>query len=198
MPNLKKAELIEGVVYIPTPASRKHSGPQFNIIGWLGLYRSVTPGIEGNDNGTVRLDGENEPQPDASLRILPQLGGQTRDEDEFIAGSPELIVEIAVSSVSYDLHEKLRAYQRNGVREYIVWRVDDAAIDWFTLRDGRFERLPLDKAGHYRSEIFPGLWLGPSAMLHGDHAQVMAVLQQGIASPEHAAFVAKLAQGNVR
>jgi hypothetical protein len=94
--------------------------------------------------------------------------------------------------VSYDLHEKLRAYQRNGVREYLVWRVGDAAIDWFVLREGRFEPLPLTDAGHYRSEVFPGLWLDPAALLRGDGTQVLAVLQEGLDSPEHAAFVAKL------
>ena len=109
-----------------------------------------------------------------------------------LAGPPELVAEISASSVSYDLHEKLRAYQRNGVCEYLVWRVLDSAIDWFVLREGRFERLPLTDAGHYHSETFPGLWLDPAAVLRGDFAQVTAVLQQGLASPEHAAFIAKV------
>ncbi len=100
--------------------------------------------------------------------------------------------EVSTSSASYDLHEKLHAYQRNGVREYLVWRVWDSAIDWFIQREGRFERLPLTGAGHYQSEVFPGLWLDPAALIRGDFPQVMAVLQQGLASPEHAAFVAKL------
>ena len=146
--------------------------------------------MQGSDNGTVRLDLENEPQPDAFLRIAPECGGQSRNDDEYVAGPPELIAEISVSSVSYDLHDKLRAYQRNGVREYLVWRVWDSAIDWFVLREGPFERLPPTEAGHYQSEVFPGLWLDLAALLRGDVAQVLAVLQQGIASPEHAAFVA--------
>ena len=160
---------------------------------WLGTYWYATPGTDAGDNGTVRLDWENEPQPDLMLRILPDRGGQSRDEDKYIAGPPELVAEVAASSESYDLHEKLRAYQRNGVREYLVWRVLDSAIDWFALRDGRFERIPLTTAGHCRSEVFAGLWLDVDAMLRGDRAGVMAVLQQGLASPEHAAFVAKLA-----
>jgi hypothetical protein len=115
--------------------------------------------VESCDNATVRLDLENEPQPDGFLRILPQCGGQSRNDDEYVGGAPELVAEIAVSSVSIDLHKKLRVYQRNGVREYLVWRVSDSAIDWFGLRGGQFERLPPGETGRYRSEVFPGLWL---------------------------------------
>ncbi len=167
MPNLKKAELIEGVVYMPSPVSNIHANPHFKIIGWLAIYSFATPGVEGSDNATVRLDWENEPQPDAFLRIVPQCGGQSRDDGEYVGGPPELIAEVAASSVSYELHDKLRAYQRNGVREYVVWRVRDAAIDWFALREGRFERMPLTEAGHYQSEAFPGLWLDPAALIRG-------------------------------
>jgi Uma2 family endonuclease len=195
MPNLKKAELIEGIVYMPSPASKKHFHPQFAVITWLGHYEFATPGVEGGDNGTVRLDGKNEPQPDAHLRILPECGGQSWDDGEYIGGAPELVAEVAVSSVSYDLHEKLGAYERNGVREYLVWRVSDSEIDWFVLREGRFERLTLVD-GHFRSEVFPGLWLDPAALLRRDGAQVLAVLQQGIASPDHAAFLAKLREAS--
>ena len=198
MPNVKKAELIEGIVYMPSSFSNDHCIPQFDIIGWLGSYRFATPGVEGGDNGTIRLDRENEPQADAFLRITPQCGGQSWDDGKYIGGPPELIAEVAFSSVSYDLHDKLRAYQRNGVCEYLVWRVWDAAIDWFVLREGRFERMPLTEAGHYRSEVFPGLWLDPAALLRGDGAHVLAVLQQGLASPEHAAFVARLQAAAVR
>ncbi len=192
MPNVKKAELIEGVVYMPSPVSDNHASPHFDIITFLGVYRAATPGVLGSDNGTIRLDLENEPQPDAFLRISPECGGQSRNDEGYVGGSPELIAEISVSSVSYDLHDKLRAYQRNGVCEYLVWRVWDSAIDWFVLREGRFERLLLTEAGHYQSLVFPGLWLDLPALLRGDVAQVLAVLQQGIASPEHAAFVEKL------
>ena len=192
MPHVNKAELIEGVVYMPSPVSKSHCAPHFDLIAWLGLYRSATPGVEGGDNGTVRLDMENEPQPDAFLRIEPARGGQSWDSGGYIGGAPELIAEIAASSASYDLHDKLHAYQRNAVREYLVWRVWDQAIDWFVLRDDRFQPLVLDSAGQYRSVVFPGLWLDPAAMLRGDMAQVIAVLQQGLASPEHAEFVSHL------
>ena len=112
MPKVKKAELIEGVVYMPSPVSQKnHSGPHFLIILWLGHYFEATPGVEGGDNATVRLDLENEPQPDALLRVVPTFGGQSHDSGDYIGRPPELIVEVAASSVSYDLHDKLRAYQ---------------------------------------------------------------------------------------
>ena len=193
MPAVKKAELIEGVVYMPSPVSHKsHSRPHGMLTTALGIYCYATPGADLGSTPTVRLDLENEPQPDSLLRILPEYGGQSRDEDEYIAGPPELVAEVSASSASYDLHEKLRAYQRNGVREYLVWRVWDSAIDWFIQREGRFERLPLTDAGHYHSEVFPGLWLDPSALIRGDFPQVMVLLQQGLASPEHAAFVARL------
>ena len=194
MPGLKKAELIEGVVYVPSPVSHtNHGGPHFDVIGWLGLYRMSTPGVEGGDNSSLRLDLDNMPQPDAFLMILASHGGQARiDADGYVAGAPELIAEVAASSVSYDLHDKLDAYRRNGVREYVVWRVLDQAIDWFILREGRYEPLLLDAAGLYKSEAFSGLWLDPAALLRGDLAAVAQVQQQGLASPEHAAFVARL------
>jgi Uma2 family endonuclease len=193
MPNVKRAELIEGVVYMPSPVTHKdHSRPHIMLSTWVGTYWLATSGTDAGVTPTIRLDLENEPQPDAMLRILPQRGGQSRDDEKYVAGPPELVAEVAASSVSYDLHDKLRAYQRNGVREYLVWRVLDLAVDWFALREDRFERLPLSDAGHYHSEAFPGLWLDPAALIRSDFAQVMAVLQQGLASPEHAQFVAKL------
>ena len=190
MPHVKKAELIEGVVYMPSPVTQEdHGAPHFDVITWLGVYRAGTPGVEGGDNSTLRMDLDNEPQPDAFLRILPEYGGQSRNSGKYVGGAPELIVEVAASSASYDLHDKLHAYRRNEVREYLVWRVWDRAIDWFVLRDDRYQRLTPQAEGQYRSEIFPGLWLAPAAMLCSDIAQVLAVLQRGLASPEHAEFV---------
>ena len=194
MPHLKKAELIEGVVYVPSPVRHRYHGHQHtHLIAWLAHYEAGAPGVEASDNSTVRLDLDNEPQPDGLLFIDPACGGQARiDADDYIEGAPELVAEVASSSASYDLHAKLRVYRRNGVREYLVWRVLDHEVDWFVLRAGQYERLPVDAEGLLRSEVFPGLWLDPAALLRGDLATVLAIVQRGLASPEHAAFVARL------
>lgn len=136
MPHLKKAELIEGVVYMPSPFRQKrHAGPHTDAIGWLHIYKSATPGIDTGDNATVRLDLDNEAQPDAILFIEPEHGGQVRiSDDDYIENAPELVVEIASSSASYDLDPKLKVYRRNGVQEYIVWRVLDGELDWFSAK----------------------------------------------------------------
>jgi len=194
MPWVKKAELIEGEVHMPSPVRwNHHARPHANLIGWLVSYSAHTPGVGVGDNGSVRLDMENEPQPDAAMIIEPAFGGQvTLDPDDYVVGGPELTGEVAASSVSIDLHKKFRVYRRNRVKEYIVWRVEDRAIDWFVERQVEFERLPLSSAGYYQSQVFPGLWLDPEAMAQGELAKVLQVLEQGLASPEHAAFVAQL------
>lgn len=180
---------------MPSPVSDDHSGAHFDLITWLGFYRMATPGVVGGDNGTLRLDLDNDAQPDAFLRILASHGGQARvDEDGYVTGAPELVAEVAVSSVSLDLHAKLHVYRRTGVREYVVWRVEDRALDWFVLRESRYEPLPRTAAGLYQSEVLPGLWLDPAALLRGDLHTVFQVVQQGRASPEHAAFVTQLQQ----
>jgi Uma2 family endonuclease len=194
MPHLKKAELIEGVVYVQAPVSTEHHGhPHFSFVTWLGVYQAGTPGTQGADNATVRLDLDNEPQPDIFLRILPEYGGQSSREGAYATGAPEWVGEIAASSASYDLHDKLNAYRRNGVREYVVWRVFDREFDWFVLRDSQFVRLH-PKDGVFRSEVFPGLWLDSTAMLDGRLADVLTLLQSGMNSEEHKTFVAELAK----
>jgi Uma2 family endonuclease len=194
MPGLKKAELIAGVVQVPSPVrQRDHSGPHFNIVGWLFLYRARTPGVEGGDNASVRLDLGSMPQPDCLLFVSPEYGGRvTIDEDGYVKGAPDLVAEVAASSASYDLHDKLRAYQNNGVREYIVWRVIDRRIDWFVLRDGYYQRLSPAEDGTLRSTIFPGLWLDPAALLSDNFDTLLEVLQRGLDSPEHTEFRAYL------
>lgn len=195
MPEVKKAELIDGVVYLPSPVSHKgHGGPHFDLIGWLGFFCAYTSGVVGCDNTTLRLElGLNMPQPDAFLRILPEYGGQTRSgSDGYLVGGPELIGEVAASSASYDLHVKLTAYQRNRVQEYVVWRVLDRAIDWFVLRGGKFKPLAVGKNGLLQSEVFPGLWLEAKALIRGDLARVLHVVQKGLASKEHRKYVASL------
>jgi Uma2 family endonuclease len=196
MPQLKKAELIEGVVYMPSPVRwDRHGGPHFDLITWLGTYRAHTPGVRGGDNSTLRLDLNNEPQPDAVLIVLPSHGGRVQlSPDDYVVGAPELVAEVAASSASIDLNTKWDVYQRNGVREYVVWRVLDGAVDWFVLRGGQYDPLSLSPAGRYESEAFPGLWLDPGALVRLDLAAVLQVLQQGLASPGHATFVAQLRQ----
>jgi Uma2 family endonuclease len=191
MPHVNKAELIEGVVYVPSPVNyAAHGSPHSDVATWLGVYRIQTPGVGCGLDSTVRLDDNNEPQPDAQLLI--EREGRI-DEDGYVAGGPELAVEVSRSSTSVDRNAKLAAYQRNGVREYLIWRTADGALDWFVLRGNRYEPLPAGNDGIARSEVFPGLWLDVEAILRRDMVRVMAVLQQGIASQEHADFVARLA-----
>ena len=192
MHDRKKAELIEGVVYMASPLrATAHGKPHGDMMGWLWTYKTATPGVELYDNPTVRLDAANEPQPDAVLRL--EQGGQSQiSEDDYIEGAPELIVEVAASSASYDLHDKLRVYRRNGVQEYIVWRTYSQQLDWFMLEDGQYKALAADAAGTVRSQQFPGLWLAIDCLLSGDMATVLQVIQQGIASAEHQSFVESL------
>ncbi len=194
MPHIKKAELIEGVVYVASPLRfEPHAEPHSSIVGWLWVYRSATPGVRLGDNATVRLDMDNEPQPDVLLRLDESLGGQSRiSDDGYVEGAPELIAEVAASSAAYDLRDKLRVYRRNAVQEYLVWQVYDQRLDWFRLREGEYVPLQPDNAGIVRSEVFPGLWLAIPALLEGNLAQVLAVLQQGLTTSEHAAFVEQL------
>lgn len=194
MPHIKKAELIEGVVYMASPLRfEPHAEPHSSIVGWLWVYRSATPGVRLGDNATVRLDMDNEPQPDALLRLDESVGGQSRiSNDGYLEGAPELIAEVAASSAAYDLRDKLRVYRRNGVQEYLVWQVYDQRLDWFRLSKGEYIPLQPDAAGIVRSEVFPGLWLAIPALLEGNLALVLAVLQQGLATSEHAAFVEQL------
>ena len=193
-PEIKKAELIEGVVYMPSPARyREHGKPHFHSISWLGVYSAATPGVEGGDNATLRLDYENEPQPDALLRLPAEYGGSSRvGEDGYLEGAPELILEVSASNASYDLNQKKRVYARNGVPEYIVYLAYEQRVIWHVLRAGVYEEQQADEVGVLKSERFPGLWLLPDALLAGDLSRVLETLQQGLASPEHKTFCAEL------
>jgi Uma2 family endonuclease len=196
MPDLKKAELIEGVVHMPSLVRQRFHGRQHSHLNfWLCAYEGSTPGVEVGDNSTVRLDLDNMPQPDCLLFVQPEHGGRVRiGAKGYIEGAPDLIAEVTSSSASYDLGEKLRAYRRNGAREYVVWRVLDRRIDWFLLDEERYE--PVDPAadGILRSTVFPGLWLDPTALFRGDVNAVFATVQRGLSSPEHAEFVIRLAK----
>lgn len=196
MPDVKKAELIEGIVYMASSLRiTQHGEPHASIMTWLGFYKASTPNVQLGDNCTVRLDAENEPQPDALLRIT--VGGQsTISEDGYVEGAPELIVEIAASTASIDLHDKLKAYRRNQVQEYLVWRFYDGEFDWFRLREGKYIKLKPNEQGIICSEYFPGLWLAEEALITGDLAQVLAILQEGLKSPEHQNFVKKMTENS--
>lgn len=196
MPLKVKAERIEGMVHMAAAAlsTEFHGQPHAALIGWLFTYWVATPGVVVSDNSTVLLDFDNDPQPDAFLRILPTHGGRTTLTPEgYVQGPPELIVEVAASSVSFDLGSKLHAYRRNGVAEYLVYRTYDGEFDWFVLRDGQYGRHLPDAQNIYRSEVFPGLWLNADAFIAGRLAEVLSVLQTGLASPEHGGFIQKLA-----
>ncbi len=192
MPNLKKAELIEGIVYMASPLRiTQHGEPHAAIMTWLGVYKALTSGVQLGDNCTVRLDGDNEPQPDALLRI--EVGGQSKiSEDGYVEGAPELIVEVAASSVSIDIHDKLKVYRRNQVQEYTVWRFQDGELDWFRLTEGKYIPLDSNSQGMIKSEVFPGLWLDKEALLAGNLAKVIEIVQQGLTTVEHQNFVKQL------
>ncbi len=181
MPQLKKAELIEGVVHMPSPVHyTSHSEPHAHLLVWLGTYCAATPGVRLADNVTERLDQINEVQPDALLRL--EKGQSYISADDYIEGAPELVAEIASSSAAIDLHRKLRVYLRSGVQEYLVWRTLDEQLDWFELREGEYVRLAPDEQGRLRSRVFPGLWLATTPLLAGNLAKVLAELQTGIGS----------------
>lgn len=191
MPQVKKAELIEGIVYMPSPVRvRQHGRPHALVMGWLSNYWAATPGVDLCDNTTVRLDLDNEPQPDALLRIE---GGTSRiSEDDYIEGAPEFVVEIAASSASKDLHDKLRAYRRNGVQEYLVWQIYEQQLNWFSLQAGEYVLLAADNQAVICSQVFPGLWLAGAALLQSDLAAVINCLNQGLQTVEHATFKKRL------
>jgi Uma2 family endonuclease len=191
-PEKFKAELIEGVVYVASPVRVFHGTPHAALMGWLAVYWAATPGVSAADNTTTRLDLDNEPQPDALLRI--EVGGSsTISEDGYIEGAPELVAEIATSSAAIDLGAKQNAYRRNGVQEYLVWQTFENRFSWFRLQAEEFVLIEPDADGMIRSRVFPGLWLNVPALLEGRMTEVLNGLQAGIADPLHQAFVQELA-----
>jgi Uma2 family endonuclease len=175
--------------------SNDHGEPSSDVCGWLFHYKRFTPGVRNPSDATVILDDLGEPQPDCQLRIPSELGGQTRlDENRYIVGAPELVGEIARLSRSFDLKQKKAAYERAGVLEYLVIELDPNRIHWFIRRGSRFGQLrPGPDGNFYRSKAFPDLWLDPEALFAQDLDRLIEVLDQGLATPEHAAFVQKLA-----
>ncbi len=194
MPEVKKAELINGTVYMASPVRLdQHGEPDTLVQGWLCNYMIGTPGVKAAGNSTVILGADDVPQPDVLLRILPENGGQSRlDKKGYLRGAPELAFEIAASSASLDARQKLQCYRRAGVLEYVVWRTQNRALDWWKLEEDNYVPLVPEADGIIHSPVFPGLWLNVEALLAGDGAAVMGVLQTGMASPAHAAFVQQL------
>jgi Uma2 family endonuclease len=151
-----KFELVEGVVYMASPLRRAHGKYHAHLGMLLVIYEGKTPGVEVLDNATTILGEESEPQPDLALRILSASGGQsTETEDDYVQGPPELVVEVADSSRSMDMHQKLRDYRLAGVREYLVLCVEEKAFHWFEFKPSG--KLTADKSGVFRSQVFPGL-----------------------------------------
>lgn len=196
MPGVKKAELIEGIVYMPSPVRlSNHAETHANLMTWLGMYRAATPICRFADNATARLDIDNEPQPDAMLFIRPELGGTVRiSQDDYVAGPPEFVAEISSTTVAYDRGPKLRTFLRHQVSEYLIWRVNDDLFEWYALVDSDYQRLLPDEQGIVRSQVFPGLWLDTAAMLAGNLARVIDCVREGISSEEHRQFLANYAR----
>jgi Uma2 family endonuclease len=192
LPELKNAELIDGVVYVPSPVSLEHGSLDTLVIWWLAQYSHATTGCKSGNNCTWLMLGS-APQPDAYLRILPARGGQSKNEKQFGAGAPELVVEICVTSTEVDFGPKLALYRRAGVREYITVEMFGQRIVWRTLQDGVYIDQESTPDGVLRSQVFPGLWLDVAAFWADDGAKMLATLNAGISSEEHQKFVDRLA-----
>jgi Uma2 family endonuclease len=193
MPEVR-AELIGGVVFMSSPQKLRHGYHHLKLASLVDTYVDETPGTDGCVNSTSILGPDAEPQPDACLFVLPEHGGQTAvDDDDYMIGAPEWVGEISDSTESIDLNRKKLDYEKAGVREYMVAAVRTKQLFWFIRRRGKFKPLPQAADGIIRSEVLPGFWLNAAAFLNRDSKRLLAALRQGLASPEHRAFVAKLA-----
>ncbi len=194
LPEVKRAELIGGLVYMASPVTADHARRDSLLITWLGVYAASTPGCKAGNNCTwIMLDSA--PQPDADLTIAPESGGQSGLDGRYCTGAPELAVEVSMSTPGYDFGAKLALYQRAGVREYLTVALNPPRITWRAWTADGYVQIPPDAGGILRSRVFPGLWLDVEAALASDSAKTLATLQRGIESPEHAAFVQRLAGG---
>lgn len=191
LPEDQKAELIGGIVYMASPAGFPHGSYHWELNTVLGFYKAFTPGVDAANNATTILGEYSEPQPDLSLIILPECGGRTGiKHKKYLAGPPELVAEISDSSRAIDLHLKKDDYEQAGVLEYIVLCVEKPRLHWFRLKAGG--EIRADARGIYRSRVFPGLWIDGPTLLARNTARLIEVVQQGIASSEHAEFVHRL------
>jgi Uma2 family endonuclease len=192
MPALKHAELIDGIVFMASPLAYPHGKSQPHLTGWAWLYSEFTPGTEVLGETTWILGAKDVPQPDIALRLLPEAGGQSSLDGRYLTGPPELIIEVTDTTTSRDLGAKKLLYERMGVREYITVLVQTKRILWRELHRGRYRECEPEADGLYRSRVFPGLWLDPAALWQ-QRRSVRTALEKGLRSPEHAAFLKKLA-----
>jgi Uma2 family endonuclease len=191
MPELKYAELIDGVVHMPSPVSTIHGDHHVNLGAWLVNYVSHTPGIRAGMEGTWLIE-KDALQPDITLRILPEYGGRSTQQKGLSSGAPELIVEVSLSSAPLDLGPKARLYERAGVAEYITALVGQERIVWRELVDGRYREIAPGADGLLRSRVFPGLWLDADALWKYDARRLLNSVERGVATPEHAEFLHRL------
>jgi Uma2 family endonuclease len=192
MPQLKKAELIRKVVYLPSPVSSDHGHAESDLGGLLFVYKAATPGCQTCNNTTWLMLEDESPQPYTALYVLPECGGRTRAEGNFLAGAPEFLSEVCVTSAAFDLHQKLEVYQEAGVQEYLAVLLHEQEVRLHRLSRRRFRVVARPATGVYQSSAFPGLWIDGDALLARDYGRLTRVLNEGLASPEHAAFVRKL------
>ena len=129
---------------------------------------------------------------------MPEFGGQASVEErgvsKYVVGAPELDVEIGFTTQAFDLDETFKAYESAGVQESLVILIEEREVRWFRRIEGQFSLVATDPDGLFRSSVFPGLWLDPKALLERDAARLVATVLQGTETPEHAAFVARLAE----
>lgn len=193
MPELKKAELIGGTVFMPSPLSREHAERDSDLVCWARVYAANTPNCSTGSDATWLMLRDS-PQPDCHLRLV--RGGTSWEEagDRFLHGAPELAIEVCLSSASYDLHQKKALYEAAGVKEYLVDLLEEGAVVWHRLVDGAYQTIPTRPEGAIRSTVFPGLWLDVRALLAGDMRQVLDTLQAGLSSAEHQEFAQAMAR----
>jgi len=192
MPRVKFAELIDGVVYMPSPVTSDHGRAEIRVVTWLGTYIATTPVCDAGSQSTWLMLAS-APQPDSFLWIRPEYGGQSTMDGKYHAGAPELAAEICLTSAAYDLGVKKALYQTAGVREYVAILVQEEEVRWHRLVKGAYELCRPTSKGVFRSQTFPGLWLDGPALWKYDMAGLLQTLQRGLRSAEHAAFVKKLA-----
>jgi Uma2 family endonuclease len=193
MPDRVKAELIDGVVVMAAALKHPHGRSHGKLIHWLHEYEDATPGVEAFDNTTMIMGPRSEPQPDAALIIRPGLGGQMQlSTDGYLVGSPELTAEVADSTEAFDLHIRKRDYEQASVQEYLVVALRRQKVFWFRREGEQFVELTPCEDGILRSQVFPGLWLDPQALLALDGKRLLAVLHDGVSTAQHQAFVDSL------